>query len=138
MSYSTKLVSAFYGPFRDAVDSTFKGTRSSYQIDAANGREVVAESLQDEAEGADFLMVKPGTIYLDVIANIPAYSRLPFADYHVSGEYTMKKKGAAAGCINERDVVMNAKIAFKSAGEDLIITYCAQQISKSLNEASVR
>ena len=133
MSYSTKFASAFYGPFRDAVDSTFKGTRSSYQLDPANAREALSESLQDEAEGADILMVKPGTIYLDVIANIRAHSRLPLAAYHVSGEYAMLKIASAAGCINERDVVMETMIAFKRAGADLIITYYAEQIADWLN-----
>ncbi len=133
MSYSTKFASAFYGPFRDAVDSTFKGSRNSYQIDPANGREALAESLQDEAEGADILMVKPGIIYLDVIANIRNHSRLPLAAYHVSGEYAMMKTAAAAGCINERDAVMETMIAFKRAGADLIITYYAEQIADWLN-----
>ncbi len=133
MSYSTKFASAFYGPFRDAVDSTFKGTRSSYQIDPANGREALAESLQDEAEGADILMVKPGTLYLDVIANIRTHSHLPLAAYHVSGEYAMIKTATAAGCLNERDVVMETMTAFKRAGADLIITYYAEQISDWLN-----
>ncbi len=133
MSYSTKFASAFYGPFRDAVDSTFKGSRNSYQIDPANGREALAESLQDEAEGADILMVKPGIIYLDVIANIRNHSRRPIAAYHVSGEYAMMKTAAAAGCINERDAVMETMIAFKRAGADLIITYYAEQIADWLN-----
>lgn len=136
MSYSTKFASALYGPFRDAVDSTFKGTRSSYQLDPANAREALAESLQDDYEGADILMVKPGTLYLDVIANIRANSHLPLAAYHVSGEYAMIKMTAAAGCINERDAVMETMIAFKRAGANLIITYYAEQISDWLNSGA--
>lgn len=128
MSYSTKFASAFYGPFRDAVDSTFKGTRESYQMEPGNGREALAESLQDEAEGADILMVKPGIAYLDVIANIRQHSDRPLAVYHVSGEYAMIKAGAAAGVIDEKAIVMETMTAFKRAGCDLIITYYAEQL----------
>ena len=133
MSYSTKFASAFYGPFRDAVDSNFKGTRASYQMDPANAREALAESLRDEAEGADILMVKPGIAYLDVIANIRAHSSKPLAVYQVSGEYAMIKAAAAAGVINEKAVVLESLIAFKRAGVDLIITYYAEQIADWLN-----
>lgn len=125
MSYSTKFASAFYGPFRDAVDSTFKGDRNAYQMNPANGREALAESVQDELEGADILMVKPGLPYLDVLANIRANTERPLAVYHVSGEYAMIKAAAAAGVIDERSVVMESMIAFKRAGADLIITYYA-------------
>jgi len=129
MSYSTKFCSAFYGPFRDAVDSSFKGSRSTYQMDFANGREALAESLQDELEGADVLMVKPGTAYLDVIANIRAHSARPLAVYHVSGEYAMIKAAAAAGYIDEKAIVLETMTAFKRAGVDLIITYYALQLA---------
>lgn len=134
MSYSTKFASAFYGPFRDAVDSNFKGTRSSYQMDPANGREALAESLQDELEGADILMVKPGIAYLDVIADIRAHSSRPLAVYHVSGEYAMIKAGANAGVIDEKAVVLETMTAFKRAGCDLIITYYAEQMASWLND----
>lgn len=129
MSYSTKFASAFYGPFRDAVDSTFKGTRSTYQMDPANGREALAESMQDELEGADILMVKPGLAYLDVIANIRQHSDRPLAVYHVSGEYAMIKAAAAAGVIDEQAIVLESMMAFKRAGCDLIITYYAEQLA---------
>jgi porphobilinogen synthase len=129
MSYSTKFASAFYGPFRDAVDSSFKGTRNTYQMDFANGREALAESLQDEAEGADILMVKPGTAYLDVLALIRANSSRPLAVYHVSGEYAMIKAGAAAGVIDEKAIVLETMTAFKRAGADLIITYYAEKLA---------
>jgi porphobilinogen synthase len=132
MAYSTKFASAFYGPFRDAVDSSFKGTRSTYQMNPANGREALAESMMDEAEGADLLMVKPGTAYLDVIANIRANSSLPLAVYHVSGEYAMIKAGAKAGVIDERAIVLETMMAFKRAGVDLIITYYAEQLAEWL------
>lgn len=129
MSYSTKFASAFYGPFRDAVDSSFKGTRNTYQMDPANGREALAESLQDEAEGADILMVKPGIAYLDVLAHIRANSARPLAVYHVSGEYAMVKAAAAAGVIDEKAIVLETMTAFKRAGADLIITYYAEKMA---------
>jgi porphobilinogen synthase len=132
MSYSTKFASAFYGPFRDAVDSSFKGTRSAYQMDIANGREALAESLQDEAEGADILMVKPGLAYLDVIAAIRAHSSRPLAVYQVSGEYAMIKAAAAAGVMDERALVMETMTAFRRAGADLIITYYAESVAEWL------
>jgi porphobilinogen synthase len=129
MSYSTKFASAFYGPFRDAVDSSFKGTRNTYQMDPANAREALAESMQDEMEGADILMVKPGIAYLDVLANIRANSTRPLAVYHVSGEYAMIKAGAAAGVIDEKSIVLETMMAFKRAGADLIITYYAEKMA---------
>jgi porphobilinogen synthase len=135
MSYSTKFASAFYGPFRDAVDSSFKGTRNSYQMDYANGREALAESMQDEAEGADILMVKPGLAYLDVIANIRAHSERPLAVYHVSGEYAMVKAAAQAGVIDEKAIVLETMVAFKRAGADLILTYYANDIADWLAQA---
>lgn len=129
MSYSTKFASAFYGPFRDAVDSSFKGSRATYQLDMANGREALAESLQDEAEGADILMVKPGLAYLDVLADIRRNSLKPLAVYHVSGEYAMIKAAANAGVLDEKAVVLETMMAFKRAGADLIITYYAPQLA---------
>ncbi|MEY3018805.1 MAG: hypothetical protein RL336_1940 [Pseudomonadota bacterium] len=134
MSYSSKFASAFYGPFRDAVDSSFKGDRNTYQMDPANGREALAESLQDAHEGADILMVKPALAYLDVVANIRANSDRPLAVYHVSGEYAMVKAAAAAGVINERAVVMETLLSFKRAGADLIITYYAHDVMMWLKE----
>lgn len=134
MSYSSKFASAFYGPFRDAVDSSFKGDRNAYQMDPANGREALAESIQDVYEGADILMVKPALAYLDVVANIRANTDRPLAVYHVSGEYAMVKAAAAAGVIDERAVVMETIMSFKRAGADLIITYYAHDIVKWLEE----
>jgi porphobilinogen synthase len=134
MSYSTKFASAFYGPFRDAVDSSFKGNRNTYQMDPANGREALAESLQDVYEGADILMVKPGLAYLDVLADIRKNSDRPLAVYHVSGEYAMIKAAAAASVIDEKAVVMESMISFKRAGADLIITYYAHDLAQWLSE----
>jgi len=134
MSYSTKFASAFYGPFRDAVDSSFKGDRNTYQMDPANGREALAESIQDAYEGADILMVKPGLAYLDVLANIRNNTDRPLAVYHVSGEYAMIKASAAAGVIDERAIVLESMISFKRAGADLIITYYAHDLAEWLTE----
>jgi porphobilinogen synthase len=104
-------------------------------MDPANGREALAESLQDELEGADILMVKPGLAYLDVIADIRKHSDRPLAVYHVSGEYAMIKAGAAAGVVDEKAIVMETMMAFKRAGCDLIITYYAEQLADWLNNS---
>ena len=129
MSYSTKFASAFYGPFRDAVDSQFKGTRDTYQMDIANGREALAESLQDEMEGADILMVKPAMVFLDVVAAIRQQSERPLAVYQVSGEYSMIKAAANAGIMDERALVLETLLSFKRAGANLILTYFAKEIA---------
>ncbi len=125
MSYSTKFASAFYGPFRDAVDSEFKGTRETYQMNPANAKEALAESLQDDLEGADILMVKPALTYLDVVKDISDNSSKPVAVYHVSGEYAMVKAAASAGVIDEKAIVLETLLSFKRAGASLIITYYA-------------
>jgi len=134
MSYSTKFASAFYGPFRDAVDVHLKGTRDSYQLDKANGREALAESMQDEMEGADILMVKPATVYLDVVANIRQHSSRPLAVYHVSGEYAMIKIAAQNGAIDEKAIVLETMTAFKRAGADVVLTYFAEDIADWLSK----
>lgn len=135
MSYSTKFSSAFYGPFRDAVDSSFKGTRDTYQLDAANREEALSESIKDEEEGADILMVKPGIAYLDIIADIRTHCARPLAVYHVSGEYAMIKAAAKAGVINEQAIVMETLLAFKRAGASMIITYYAEQAAQWLQSS---
>ncbi len=135
MSYSSKFASAFYGPFRDAVDSSFKGSRDAYQLDCANGREAVAESLRDEQEGADLLMVKPGIAYLDILWRVRQATSRPLAVYQVSGEYAMIKAAAAAGLIDERAMVLESLTAFRRAGADLIISYFAEQVCDWLRES---
>jgi len=131
MAYSTKFASSFYGPFRDAAgcslgkDKTVRGDRKTYQMDPANAREALRESLIDEAEGADILMVKPGMAYLDILTKLRDQTLLPLAAYQVSGEYAMIKYAAQAGALNEQDVMMESLIAFKRAGADLILTYFA-------------
>jgi len=124
LSYSTKFASAYYGPFREAADSAPKsGDRRAYQLDPRNTREAVRESVLDEAEGADALMVKPALAYLDVLAAVRAATSLPLAAYNVSGEYSMVKAAAASGWIDEGAVVRETLHAFVRAGADLVITY---------------
>lgn len=137
MSYSTKFASAFYGPFREAAGCELKGDRKTYQMGFHNAREAIAESMQDEAEGADILMVKPGGPYLDVLKEIRESTLLPLCVYHVSGEYSMLKLAGQNGILDEKRVVMEMMTSFKRAGADMIITYYAPDIAKWLNEGSV-
>jgi porphobilinogen synthase len=130
MAYSSKFASSMYGPFREAAGSTFKGDRKSYQMDPMNGREAIRESLADEAEGADILMVKPGLAYLDVLFNLRQRSNLPIAAYQVSGEYAMIKFAAHAGAIDEKLVVRETLGAFKRAGANLILSYFALDVAR--------
>ncbi len=130
MAYSSKFASSFYGPFREAAGSSLKGDRKAYQMDPFNGREAIRESLLDEAEGADFLMVKPGLAYIDILARLRERTLLPLAIYQVSGEYAMIKFAAKAGAIDEKLVVRETLGAFKRAGADLILTYFAMDIAR--------
>jgi len=135
MSYSSKFASCFYGPFRDAAGCSLgKGNRKAYQMDPANGREAIRESLIDEAEGADILMIKPGMPYLDILAKIRMQTNLPLAAYQVSGEYAMIKYAAQAGALNEREAMMESLLAFKRAGADLILSYFATEVARILQE----
>ncbi len=136
MSYSTKFASAYYGPFRDVAESSPSfGDRRSYQMDPANRREAVLESLADEEEGADILMVKPALAYMDIIRDIRESSNLPLAVYNVSGEYSMLKMAAKAGVIDYERVMMETLLGFKRAGADIIITYHAKEAAKILNNS---
>ena len=128
MAYSTKFASAFYGPFRVAAGCELKGDRKTYQMDPMNAREALRESLEDEAEGADVLMVKPGLSYLDILARLRERTLLPIAVYQVSGEYAMIKFAAAAGALNEQVVVRETLGAFKRAGADLILSYFTRDV----------
>lgn len=133
MSYSTKFASAYYGPFRHAANSApSHGDRKSYQMDYANGKEALLESLEDEKGGADILMIKPALIYLDVVKELSYCSKLPICVYNVSGEYSMLQ--AARTVIDYDKVVMENMIAFKRAGASLIITYHAKEVAKLLEE----
>lgn len=128
LSYTAKYASAFYGPFRGALDSAPKdGDKKTYQMDPANSREAVRETLQDEAEGADILMVKPAGLYLDVIAKVRETSTLPVAAYQVSGEYLMLKSASAGAWLDEKAIVMESLLSIKRAGADMIMTYYAKQ-----------
>ena len=133
LSYTAKYASAFYGPFRGALDSAPKaGDKKTYQMDPANSREAIRETLLDEAEGADMLMVKPAGFYLDVIAKVRDTSTLPIAAYQVSGEYLMLKSAAAGGWLDEKAIVLESLLAIKRAGADMILTYYAKQACRWL------
>ncbi|MBX2825446.1 MAG: porphobilinogen synthase [Gammaproteobacteria bacterium] len=132
LSYSSKFASCFYGPFRDAAGSHLDGDRKTYQMDFANGREALRESLLDEAEGADMLMVKPGMPYLDVLARLRERTDLPLAVYQVSGEYAMIKFASAAGALDEDDAITESLTAFKRAGADLILSYFTPHYIRNL------
>ena len=135
MAYSTKFASAYYGPFRDVAESAPSfGDRKSYQMDPANRLEAVSESLEDEAQGADILMVKPALAYLDVIRDLREATRLPICAYNVSGEYAMLKAAAIAGVIDYERVMMETLVGFKRAGADLIISYHAKEAAALLRK----
>mmetsp|Transcript_22966 Transcript_22966/g.60459 ORF Transcript_22966/g.60459 Transcript_22966/m.60459 type:complete len:397 (-) Transcript_22966:458-1648(-) len=135
LAYTAKYASAYYGPFRDALDShPGFGDKKTYQQDPANGREALIEARLDEFEGADMLMVKPGLPYLDVICRLRQESSLPIAAYHVSGEYSMLKAAHERGWLDERKVALETLMCFKRAGADVILTYYAKQASKWLLE----
>jgi len=142
ISYTVKYASAYYGPFREALDSAPRAAagkpipkdKSTYQMDAGNGREAITEAQLDEAEGADILMVKPGLAYLDIIYRLRGESNLPIAAYNVSGEYAMVKAAAERGWIDERAVVLETLLSFKRAGADLILTYHACDAAQWLRQ----
>jgi porphobilinogen synthase len=127
MSYAVKYASAFYGPFREAADSAPAfGDRRAYQMDPPNAREALREAELDVAEGADILMVKPATVFLDVLKAVRDRFNLPLAAYHVSGEYALIKAAAQKGWIDERRIMLETLTAIKRAGADIIITYYAR------------
>jgi porphobilinogen synthase len=133
IAYSAKFASAFYGPFREAADSTPAfGDRRAYQMDPANGDEAVREALLDVEEGADVVMVKPALPYLDVIRRVKEATLLPLAAYNVSGEYSMLKAAAAAGYLDERSAVLEALTGIRRAGADIVITYHAKDVANWL------
>lgn len=133
MAYSTKFASAYYGPFRDVANSAPKqGDRKTYQMDSANGKEALHESLEDEKQGADILMVKPALAYLDVVKEISQNSLLPICVYNVSGEYSMLKNAGMQGLVDYPKILMETMISFKRAGAKLIITYHAKELAVML------
>ena len=130
MAYSAKFASAFYGPFREAVDSKpSKGDRRGYQMDPGNGDEALREVRLDVEEGADIVLIKPALPYLDVIRRVKDETRMPVAAYNVSGEYAMIKAAAAAGLLDERAAVLEALTGIRRAGADIVITYHAKDVA---------
>lgn len=134
LAYSAKYASAFYGPFRDALNSApKKGDKKTYQMDPANSREAIREVLLDVKEGADIVMVKPALLYLDIIAKIKDSVSVPVAAYHVSGEYAMIKAAGEKGWLNGNQCMMESLLAIKRAGADIILTYNAKDAARLLN-----
>ncbi len=135
LAYSAKFASAFYGPFRDALESAPKhGDKKTYQMDPANVKEAIRETLLDIDEGADMVMIKPGLPYLDVIRAVSEVSAVPVAVYNVSGEYAMVKAAGMNGWIDYKKVVLETLLGFKRAGASMILTYHAKEAADWLNE----
>ncbi|MDQ1528697.1 MAG: porphobilinogen synthase, partial [Actinomycetota bacterium] len=132
LAYSAKYASGFYGPFREAVQSSLVGNRRSYQLDSANRREGLREIELDIAEGADIVMVKPAMSYLDVLADAAAVSSVPVWAYQVSGEYSMIEAAAANGWIDRESMIHETVLSIRRAGADVILTYFAIELAKSL------
>lgn len=135
MSYAVKYASGYFGPFRDAADSSPSfGDRATYQMDPANAREALREALLDVEEGADILMVKPALAYMDIIRTVKDATHLPLAVYNVSGEYSMIKAAAEKGWIDEKRVVLETMTGLKRAGADIILSYHALDVARWLND----
>ena len=133
MSYTAKYASAFYGPFRDALDSAPKeGDKKTYQMNPANSREALIEAELDEYEGADFLMVKPALAYLDIIKTLKENANLPISAYNVSGEYAMIKAAAEKGWLDEAPTMLESLLSIKRAGADIILSYFAKDVAQYL------
>ncbi|MBD2444809.1 porphobilinogen synthase [Dolichospermum sp. FACHB-1091] len=134
LAYSAKYASAYYGPFRDALDSAPKfGDKKTYQMDLANAKEALKEVKLDIAEGADIIMVKPALAYLDIICQVKLATNLPVAAYNVSGEYAMIKAAAQKGWVDEKKVILETLTSMKRAGADLILTYFAKEVALMLS-----
>jgi porphobilinogen synthase len=137
LAYTAKYASAYYGPFRAALDSAPRaGDKKTYQMDPRNRREALIEARLDESEGADVLMVKPAGAYLDVIAELRAATSLPIAAYQVSGEYAMLAAAVERGWLDERSAVCESLIAIRRAGADLILTYWAEKAAEWFGSAA--
>jgi len=134
LAYAAKYASAFYGPFREAVDSQLKGDRRTYQMDAANRREAIIEVELDLEEGADMVMVKPAMSYLDILADVAAMSPVPVAAYQISGEYAMIEAAAANGWIDRRGAITESVLGIKRAGAGMVLTYWASELAGWLKE----
>lgn len=136
LAYAAKYASAFYGPFRDAVESTLEGDRRTYQLDPANAREGVREARLDLVQGADIVMIKPALPYLDVLAAVAAISDMPVAAYHVSGEYAQIEAAAANGWIDRKAAHLEVLTSMVRAGADIVLTYAALDLARWLGEES--
>ncbi|AIY01402.1 porphobilinogen synthase [Arthrobacter sp. PAMC 25486] len=134
LAYAAKYASAFYGPFREAVDSQLQGDRRTYQMDPGNRSEALHEVELDLAEGADIVMVKPAMSYLDILADVAAMSPVPVAAYQISGEYAMIEAAAANGWINRRAAIEESVLGIKRAGANMILTYWAAELAGWLRE----
>src|SRR6187551_1612613 len=132
LAYSAKYASAFFGPFREAVDSSLEGDRRTYQQDPANAREGVREALLDVAQGADIVMVKPALAYLDVLHRVRAAVDVPVAAYNVSGEYAMVEAAAAQGWIDRDSAILETLTSIRRAGADIVLTYWAAEAARLL------
>jgi porphobilinogen synthase len=135
VAYAAKYASAFYGPFREAVDSQLTGDRRTYQMDAANRREAILEVELDLEEGADMVMVKPAMSYLDILADVAAMSPVPVAAYQISGEYSMIEAAAANGWIDRRAAITESVLGIKRAGANMVLTYWACELAGWLKES---
>ncbi|MBL1068982.1 porphobilinogen synthase [Streptomyces sp. 7-21] len=135
LAYTAKYASAFYGPFREAVNSSLRGDRKTYQQDPPNAREALRELALDLAEGADMVMVKPGLPYLDVLRSVADASDVPVAAYQISGEYAMVEAAAERGWIERERAIDETLLAFKRAGADLVLTYWATEVAQRLRRA---
>ncbi|SFS45729.1 porphobilinogen synthase [Saccharopolyspora flava] len=135
MAYSAKYASAFFGPFREAVDSQLQGDRKTYQQDPANGREALREADLDLAEGADMVMVKPALSYLDVLRDIAGVADVPVAAYQVSGEYAMVEAAVANGWLDRQRTVLESLTSIRRAGADVVLTYWATEAAQWLQDA---
>lgn len=134
LAYAAKYASAFYGPFREAVDSQLTGDRRTYQMDASNRREALIEVELDLAEGADMVMVKPAMSYLDIVADVAAMSPVPVSAYQISGEYAMIEAAAANGWIDRRSSIIESVLGIRRAGADTVLTYWASELAHWLKE----
>ncbi len=135
IAYAAKYASAFYGPFREAVDSQLKGDRRTYQMDAANRREAIQEVELDLAEGADMVMVKPAMSYLDILRDVAEMSPVPVAAYQISGEYAMIEAAAANGWIDRRAAITESVLGIRRAGANMVLTYWASELAGWMREA---
>ncbi|MGY5317876.1 porphobilinogen synthase [Neomicrococcus lactis] len=134
LAYAAKYASAFYGPFREAVDSQLQGDRRTYQMDPSNRREAIREVELDLAEGADMVMVKPAMSYLDILSDVAEMSPVPVSAYQISGEYAMIEAASANGWIDRRASIMESVLSIRRAGADNVLTYWANEVAQWLRE----